>query len=101
MDLLGRYLNAVELNDQLRSLREAKSAPNEIQPEPTSIPRIHALERRLARQDFDQILVDYLAGKSSRQLAHEYNLSKTSVLRILHRWGVVRPRGDTTFVLGE
>jgi FixJ family two-component response regulator len=101
VDLLGRYSKEVELDVLLRSLGQVTPGPSQSLPEATPTPRIHALERRLRREDFDQILVDYLAGKTSRQLAREYNLSKTSVLRILHRSGVVRRRGDTTSVVDE
>jgi hypothetical protein len=101
VDLLGRYSKEVELDVLLRSLGQVAAEPRESRPEVAPLPRIHALERRLQREDFGQILVDYLAGKTSRQLAHEYNLSKSSVLRILHRSGVVRPRGDATSVVDE
>ena len=98
MDLLGRYSNAVEIHDQLRSLAQATAPHTRSPSSDDKSPRIHALERRLRREDFDQILVDYLAGKTSRQLGRQYGLSKSSVLRILHRYGVVRRRGDTTSV---
>lgn len=61
-----------------------------------SQPRIHKLDQRLSLETVEALFADYLAGMSSRAVAEKYGIQKNSVLGLLKRHGVARPRTVVT-----
>ena len=53
-----------------------------------SAPRVHALHRRLSQEIRDQLLADYQAGISAKQLAGRYQLSRSSIRVLLRESGL-------------
>ena len=58
--------------------------------------RPHKLAQRLAPEVIEQIIVDYLAGSSTRKLGLKYGLHKNSILGLLKRNDVSKPRTKIT-----
>ena len=54
-------------------------------------PRIHKLEHRFGADVFEQIVAEYRIGFTSTQLMADYGIGKTSILRVLHEAGAIRP----------
>ena len=89
MEVVGRYSNFSQplLSEQsVRALRDAIRS----EPVRSPAPRIHALDRRLSPETLQQFLGDYQAGVSANQLATRYQLSRSSVRRLLRESGVPR-----------
>ena len=58
--------------------------------------------RRLSRKTIAQLLADYQAGASTRELAMTCGISKTSVQRLLHEHGLtLRHQGLSATQVGE
>lgn len=89
VEVVGRYSNfppPLLSGQTIRALRDA------IRPEPVKspAPRVHALDRRLSSGVVRQLLGDYQTGVSANQLALRYQLSRSSVRRLLRESGVPR-----------
>jgi transposase len=69
-----------------------KTAP--VARQPAARPR--RVSHRLGAEAIEQLVTDYLAGATTRDLAARYELSKTTVTRLLRQRGAVRTRGLTT-----
>lgn len=87
VEVVGRYSNFPQplLSGQsIRALQaESRSGPTQ-----SSTPRVHAIDRRLSPDVLQQFLGDYRAGVSANQLAGRYQLSRSSVRRLLREAGV-------------
>lgn len=55
---------------------------------PIARPRIHAIQRRLSQEVREQLLADYQAGISAKQLASRYQLSRSSIRVVLRESGL-------------
>lgn len=53
-----------------------------------SVPRIHAVQRRLSQEIREQLLADYQRGISAKQLAGRYQLSRASIRLLLRESGL-------------
>lgn len=90
VELVTRYSKPGHPWDQLRRL-QAKlpaQASERGQRAKSDVSRPHKLERWLTPELVEQVVRDYQAGISSSQLTLNYQLGKSSVLRILHDAGV-------------
>ena len=89
VELLGRYSN---FSPPLLSGQTIQALWDAIRPEPVKspAPRVHALGRRLSSETVQQLVGDYQAGVSANQLAVRYQLSRSSVRRLLREAGVAR-----------
>jgi transposase len=89
VEVVGRYSNFPQplLCGQSIHTLSATIRPEPIQSPP---PRVHALDRRLSAETLRQLLSDYQAGVSANQLAVRYQLSRSSVRRLLRESGVPR-----------
>jgi len=56
----------------------------------------HRIDRRFGKSGIAQLCKDYEAGKSARQLAAKYHISKTSVQRLLQKHGISLRRQGLT-----
>jgi hypothetical protein len=54
------------------------------------------IERRLGPDVIPQLVAEYTAGQSGAALARRYKISKTAVLELLAKAGVIRPRNVMT-----
>lgn len=81
VELVGRYSKL----PAPRSLQPRR--PHPLRPA-DSAPRIHAIQRRLSRETREQLLADYQAGVSARQLAGRYELSRASIRILLRESGL-------------
>jgi transposase len=61
-----------------------------MEPAKSTAPRIHALDRRLSPETLQHVLGDYQTGVSAKQLAVRYQLSRSSVRRLLREADVPR-----------
>lgn len=86
---MGRYSN---IPKPLLFGQSIYSVKVTVQAEParSPLPRVHALDRRLSSEAVQQLLGDYQAGISANQLAVRYQLSRSSVRRLLREAGVPR-----------
>jgi hypothetical protein len=80
VELLGRYSKIAKQSDLCHS--------NTVRPVPVAVPQVHALERRLNADTQQQLLADYQAGVSARQLAKRYRLSRSSIRVLLRASGM-------------
>jgi AraC-like DNA-binding protein len=89
VEVMGRYSN---IPQPLLSEQTARALRAAIRSEPVRAPapRVHALDRRLSPDVVRQLLGDYQAGVSANQLATRYQLSRSSVRRLLRASGVPR-----------
>jgi transcriptional regulator of aromatic amino acid metabolism len=93
VEILHRYSNLSPSPQATQLAAVAKTdAPAQ---EPARSPgHIHRAVQRLDSAVIEQLLQDYRDGLSTRQLATKYQLGKSTILRLLRRYGVlVRPRG--------
>jgi len=89
VELMGRYSNI------LKPLLPGQSTPSmnvtiQAKRVQSSLPRVHALDRRLTPEAVQQLLGDYQAGISANQLAVRYQLSRSSIRRLLRESDVPR-----------
>jgi transposase-like protein len=61
-----------------------------MRPNPVSLSRVHALDRRLSPETRATLVADYASGISANQLAQQYQLSRSSIRRVLRESGVAR-----------
>ncbi len=98
MELLGRYSRESGLHQKLdRAWQHAQTIPTKdltLLPPPVVRPR--QLSRRLSAEQITNMITDYQAGLSSRQVADRYDISKQSALKILRQHQVTRPRSRIT-----
>lgn len=89
VEVVGRYSNIPKPRLSGQFIRTLRSA---IRPEPAQLPgpRVHALDRRLTPEAVHQLLGDYQTGTSANQLAVRYQLSRSSVRRLLRESGTPR-----------
>lgn len=89
MEVVGRYSNFLQPLLSRQSIRAVATAiPRE--PAQSSLPRVHAIDRRLSPETLQQFVGDYQAGVSAHQLAVRYCLSRGSVRRLLRESGTPR-----------
>jgi transposase-like protein len=90
VELLIAYSNFLpEVEQPLEALSRLHERPDSgVNLTLVSPPR--KLRKRPPKSVIAEMISDYLAGMSTRQLAKEYDIPKTSVLSILHSEGVVR-----------
>jgi AraC-like DNA-binding protein len=94
VDLLRCYSNlALEVGPALQGLSELPRSAV-VGDDVASPPRV--LRERLPRSIISEMILEYQAGASTRDLAAKYDRSKTAVLNILKAQGVVRPRERIT-----
>jgi hypothetical protein len=89
VEVVGRYSNFPQplLSGQsVRALRDAKRTESA----KSTAPRVHAIDRRLSPETLQQLLGDYRAGVSANQLGDRYQLSRSSIHRLLRESGVHR-----------
>lgn len=91
MDLLGRYSNLRELQQELEALYEEIEKQPRVKRKPPVATHIHKIEMRLGMETIQQIVADYRDGYTSTQLMAEYGIGKTSMLRLLHEAGAITP----------
>lgn len=84
MELLRRY-------SKLPLLSVVSKPSTVLRPQPEPAPP-HKLSRRLAPEVLEQLVADYQAGASCRQVAVRYGVSKASVMRLLGERGELRPQ---------
>jgi hypothetical protein len=60
------------------------------------LPPPRKLSQRLPEELIEQLGADYIAGASTRKIASQYKIAKTSVIRLLEKQGIVRPRSRIT-----
>jgi len=89
VELLGRYSN---IPQPLLSGQPAHALLSIKRPKPVDspAPRIHALDRRLSPELLQRFLGDYQAGISANRLAARYQLSRSSIRRLLRESEVPR-----------
>lgn len=61
---------------------------NTVRPVPIAAPRVHAVGRRLSAEIRQQLLADYQAGVSAKELARRYQLSRSSIRAVLRASGL-------------
>jgi predicted DNA binding protein len=60
-----------------------------------NLPQPWPIEARLTAAQTAQLIADYRAGATSRDLATQLGVSKSAIVRLLRRHGaVIRPRGS-------
>ena len=91
VDLLGRYSNLRELQEELKQLYKEMEKQPRVKRKPPGGVHIHKIEMRLGMETIQQIVADYRAGYTSTQLIAEYGIGKTSMLRLLHQAGAITP----------
>jgi hypothetical protein len=89
VELVGRYSNIPQppLPGRTVLLPASAKHPKRVK---TPAPRVHAIDRRLSPETLQQFVGDYQAGVSANQLAMRYQLSRSSVRRLLRESGVAR-----------
>lgn len=93
VEILRRYSN-LSPSPQATQLAAVAKTDGPAQQPARSPGHIHRAVQRLDQAVIAQLLQDYQAGLTSRQLAAKYQLGKTTILRLLRRHSVqVRPRG--------
>jgi AraC-like DNA-binding protein len=96
VDLLRAYSNFLpEVEKPLEALFQLQNRP-ESGVDLTLVSPPRKLRKRPPRSIIAQMILDYQAGLSMRDLAAKYELPKTGVLNILHAEGVARPRERIT-----
>jgi hypothetical protein len=87
VDLVARYSNQAghlkRVNRTARMLAKGW-VPHPIGP--VSLPR--RVDLRLSDEDVEQLVADYQAGRTGRQLAEAYGLARSTVMELLHERGV-------------
>ena len=91
VDLLGRYSNLRELQEELEALYQEMEKQPRVKRKTPVATHIHKIEMRLGMETIQQIVADYRAGYTSTQLMGEYGIGKTSMLRLLHEAGAITP----------
>jgi hypothetical protein len=88
----GRYSNSQVPLEALRShLSTWHRVDRPVEPKRPS----YKIILRLGPEVIKNMIADYLAGASTRQLARDYGVAKTSVVNVLRRQGIpVRPQGS-------
>jgi DNA invertase Pin-like site-specific DNA recombinase len=87
IELVGRYSN---LADQMRRIRQCAALASRAfsarsEPIPAPVRRvIFRLDEQLVRQ----LLADYEAGRTGRELAEQYGLARSTVIGLLRKHGV-------------
>lgn len=95
VEVLQRYSRSPDVLERVQSVtvRIKKQLQPQAQPSPMPRPR-HSMARRLSNQARLQLVEDYQAGDTTRDIALRYGISKTAVLRLLKGAGAdIRPRG--------
>jgi hypothetical protein len=80
VELVGRYSKIAK--------RSKICHFNTARPVPVAAPRVHAIQRRLNQETLKQLLADYRAGVSAKQLAKRYHLSRHSIRTVLRESGL-------------
>jgi hypothetical protein len=88
VELVGRYSN---LPDQMRRLRQCAALTSRAFPaRPAPVPApVRRVSHRLNEQVIQQLLADYRAGRTGRELAEQYGLARSTVIELLRQHGVV------------
>jgi hypothetical protein len=98
VEVLRRYSGHPTVTKRLletHSYAQTVTIKNHRTPQPVRVPARNLL-RRLPEELVEQLAADYIAGASTRQLASQYGIAKTSVIKLLEKQGVVRPRSRIT-----
>jgi DNA-directed RNA polymerase specialized sigma24 family protein len=95
VELMTRYSNNPTLLDDLRYAREAaQSSDEDDDPELGGQRRANgrrwAVARRLAGDDLQAVVDGYRTGAAARELAERFEISESSVKRLLRRVGCRR-----------
>jgi DNA-directed RNA polymerase specialized sigma24 family protein len=97
VEVMTRYSNNPTLLDDLKTARQAVLAPDEndepeLGGECRANGRRWAVAHRLAADDLQAVVDGYGAGMTARELAESFQVSESSVKRLLRRAGC-RKRG--------
>jgi DNA invertase Pin-like site-specific DNA recombinase len=96
VELVRRYSNRADLQERLAQARSKSRQPGEQQHEASEVtwgrtPGVRQRVRdRLTDADIELLIADFLAGTSKRVLADRYEISFSTVKRILRKHGVRR-----------
>jgi hypothetical protein len=97
VELLREYSNMTDTLKLIRTLRSHLDVPTPsgaaVTTRSTRSGHRHRLSQRLGDDVLDQIVEGYRAGQTSRQLADQFGVGKTAVLRLVRARITVRPRG--------
>jgi hypothetical protein len=94
VEVLQRYAKLPIVASDLRRALTVSKSPRRKEPERAPY-QPKALRRRLGENALNQMIADYQAGWTARQLADRYGIAKTSVQNHLHLAGVeVRGRNS-------
>ena len=94
MELLRRYSNRPELVKPLRAVLKRLSAPGDCKPttgssepsEPAHAPsEPWRLRERLTEAQIDQLIAEYRAGATIKEVAARYGLGTTTIKRLLRQ----------------
>ncbi len=88
VELLGRYSNRKDLEDQLREVLERCQKPE--QPAHTVRGKSRQVQRRLSVESVDELVADYQDGVMIRELAEQFGIHRGTVVEHLDRAGVER-----------
>jgi transcriptional regulator with XRE-family HTH domain len=87
VELLGRYSKMVQ---QLRAIKRLLAASHEDWPErePAGVIAGRRVLFRLSHQDILQLVDDYAAGSTGRELAERFGIARSTVIQLLKEQGV-------------
>jgi predicted DNA-binding protein (UPF0251 family) len=96
VELLGRYSNQEHQVEKLQ--RILRLPPTRQKPQPR---RSKQKQVRLSPADIDQLIELYVAGKEINDLASQFEISRTTVMKHVERAGAPRRRGVIVEHLNE
>ena len=87
VELVGRYSNYVEQIKRTKRLTmlSRRAFPARSVPAPAPVRRVSL---RLDEELVQQLLADYQAGRTGRELAEQYGLARSTVIELLRKHGV-------------
>ena len=94
VEVAGRYSNSqAPLEALLSHLPSWQRADRPLGPKRSP----YKIILRLGPEAIKNVIADYQAGSSTRELASRYGIAKTTVINVLRRRGILlRPRGSRT-----